>query len=62
VSGRGGGLACDAGANGGERKRGGLPFGFAQGKKSRPYTERGKCGGHGLVVEWVVASQVQLIA
>ena len=23
--------------------------------KFRPYTERGKCGGHGLVAEWIVA-------
>ena len=48
-------------AAGGERKRGELPFGFAQGKEFRAYTERGKCGGHGLVAEWIVARQVQLI-
>ena len=47
--------------NGAERKRGGLPFGFAQGKKFRHDTERGKYGGHGLVAEWIVARQVQLI-
>jgi len=37
------------------KKEGELPFGFAQGKKFRPNTERGKCGEHGLVAEWIVA-------
>ena len=44
-----------------QEERGRIALRRAQGKKFRHDTERGKCGGHGLVAEWIVARQVQLI-